>query len=88
MIAATALLLAAVPPDGLPPTPEQATGYDVSIRFSTSQLRTYEPPDCGPVDPAVMYHELERLFLDGSRESGALNRAQRRAVLRRSGRAR
>jgi hypothetical protein len=88
VIAATALLLAAVPPDQLPPTPERATGYDVSIRFSTSQLRTYEPSDCGPVDPAVMYRELERLFLDGSGEGGPPNRAQRRAALRRSGRAR
>lgn len=88
MIAATALLLAAVPLDGLPPAPEQATGYDVSIRFSTNQLRTYKPLDCGPVDPAVMYRELERLFLDGSGEGGPLNRAQRRAAFRRSGRAR
>ena len=44
------LLLASIPPDRSQPTQEQATGYDVSIRASTSQVKTYDAPDRDSLD--------------------------------------
>ncbi len=75
-------LLASTPPDRSQPTQEQATGYDVSIRSSTSQVKTYDAPDRDSLDAAEVQRDLERLIWDGS--DGPLNRAQRRAASRRA----
>ena len=76
------MLLAAIPPDRSQPTQEQATGYDVSIRVSASQVKTYEDPDPDSLDAAEMPRDLERLIWDGS--GGPPNRAQRWAASRRA----
>lgn len=76
------MLLAAIPPDRSQPTQEQATGYDVSIRASASQVKTYEDPDPDSLDAAEMRRGMERLIWNGS--GGLPNRAQRRAASRRA----
>ena len=76
------LLLASAPPDRSQPTQEQATGYDVSIRASTSQVKTYDAPDRDSLDAAEVRRDLERLIWEGS--DWPPNRAQRRAASRRA----
>lgn len=76
------LLLASIPPDRLQPTREQATGYDVSIRSSASQAKTYDAPDRDSLDPAEVQRDLGRLIWEGA--DVPPNRAQRRAASRRA----